>query len=192
MDDPVTCLFHDHLKSLAKHSKNIDAKRACELAPSVTALAASCMNTSSGQQRRLSARHPLTAMMMAKQFIRSQLSSPDLSPEVIAKGIGVSRSKLYQLFEGNAGGVSTFVREQRLRKALSLLSNSEFGSYSIYEIALECGFKSDNSFIRSFRERYGFTPGEIRNQAQVEHRLFGIANRRRNNDYEHWINNLAG
>lgn len=192
MDDPVTCVFHDHLRSLAKHTKSIDAKRACELAPSVTALAASCMNTSPGERRRMSARHPLTAVMMAKQFIRSHLSSPDLSPEFIAKGVGVSRSKLYQLFEGNAGGVSTFVREQRLRKALSLLSNSEFDGYSIYEIALECGFKSDNSFIRSFRERYGLTPGEIRSQAQIEHSLFRAADSRKNNDYEHWINNLAG
>jgi len=192
MEDPVTCLLHDHMKSLAKHTKNIDAKRASELAPSVTAMAASCMNTTPGNRQRLSNRHPLTATMMVKQFIRSHLSSADLSPEFIAKGVGVSRSKLYQLFENHEGGVATFVRQQRLRKALSLLSNSKFDGHSIYDIALECGFNSDNSFIRSFREHYDFTPGEIRNQAQIEHGLFQITGGPQNNNYEHWLNNLAG
>ncbi|MEK9816942.1 MAG: hypothetical protein VW447_07520, partial [Limnobacter sp.] len=56
---------------------------------------------------------------------------------------------------------------------------------------LECGFSSDASFIRAFRDKYDATPGEVRNGAaphlRKNHCIIGLAD----TQFEHWIHELG-
>lgn len=108
------------------------------------------------------AKAPIAAAQFdrARRFINSNLRSPNLTPELICLGIGVSRRQLYYLFEQH-GGVATFIRNRRLAACYSALTKTSEKKL-ISQIAYEYGFTNLSSFYRQFNARYGFAPSEAR------------------------------
>ncbi|HZC38957.1 MAG TPA: helix-turn-helix transcriptional regulator, partial [Sphingomicrobium sp.] len=66
------------------------------------------------------------------------------------------------LFESEGTSFSEFVREERLKRAHRMLISRRFDHYRISEIAYEVGFNDLSYFNRSFRRRFGCSPGETR------------------------------
>jgi two-component system response regulator YesN len=56
---------------------------------------------------------------------------------------------------------STFLKDFRLSHAKRLLSGTDM---RIYEIASEVGYSDSKYFNRVFKEKYGISPGEFRQQ----------------------------
>ena len=56
--------------------------------------------------------------------------------------------------------VSQYVAAVRVRRARLLIDNHP--ELSLIEIGHACGFQSQSSFIRCYRDHYGITPGEYR------------------------------
>ena len=84
----------------------------------------------------------------------------DLSLEVMAKQIGMSRSYFADRFK-QAMGVAPhqYVIQQRIERAKRLLKER---SLTISEIALECGFASQSHLNKVFRKYVGTTPRNYR------------------------------
>lgn len=101
-----------------------------------------------------------TVRQNATRLIEARLLDGDLDVDAVALAIGVSRSTLYRAFEP-VGGVRTFVQHRRLDRAHVVLRHRQGRSPSISEIAYGHGFASDAHFSRAFRNRFGFSPGEI-------------------------------
>jgi AraC-like DNA-binding protein len=131
-------------------------------------------------------------LLHAQSFIRSHLAAADLSPEMIAHGLGVSRASLYRAFEP-VGSVAAYVRELRLRKCAADIISVRYSSRQLSEIAHKWGFPDASHFSRLFKQRFGQTPGEAR------HTLAPFARRDRteldprvgDRRYEEWIAALA-
>ncbi|WP_456392877.1 AraC family transcriptional regulator [Nitratifractor sp.] len=94
--------------------------------------------------------------------------------EELAEELGVSRFHLQRIFRETFGSslyrrVSTI----RLEKAANLLLVNAGSTVS--EIALQCGYSSQSSFIKAFRQRFGMTPGAWRREGYREYsrRLLG-------------------
>src|SRR5690606_30926730 len=85
------------------------------------------------------------AIMQIKRFINANLHSSTLTADVIARRHGVSRSKLYMMFE-RYGGVAAYVRAQRLQHAFDALRDPRQRNRSLYDIALEAGYNNDAAF----------------------------------------------
>lgn len=84
----------------------------------------------------------------------------------LAREMGMSRSNLLRKVTRLTGqSVSQFIREVRLRNAMNLLKE---GSHNVSEVSYLVGFSSVSYFIKCFRERYGFPPGETSSQALSE------------------------
>ena len=96
----------------------------------------------------------------ANTLIQGALASPKLSPEWLAEQLGVSRSTLYRLYTP-LGGVRRQVQELRLLAAYEALSDP-LEPRRVKQIASDIGFSSAALFNRSFRERFGRTPGAYR------------------------------
>lgn len=94
------------------------------------------------------------------QFIRNNLKNPDLSPDLIAEGCGVSKRYLHDLFKDVNGTVSQRIRDQRLVTARDRLGN--VGNLTIAEVAYRFGFADQAQFSRLFKARFGLTPSEFR------------------------------
>lgn len=96
----------------------------------------------------------------AQAVILSQLSNPDLSPEIVADSIGISKRYLHELFAEVNCTVSQFVREQRLHAARDLLQMANPGPLS--DIAYRFGFSDQAQFSRLFKAMFGQTPSSYR------------------------------
>jgi AraC-like DNA-binding protein len=57
----------------------------------------------------------------------------------------------------------TYVNEIRLERSLHFLRDLR---YNVTDVACLCGFTDVQYFIRCFRERFGFTPGEYRKRSE--------------------------
>jgi AraC-like DNA-binding protein len=188
--EPMVQLLRDHMISLKKLSSRITARQAVEIAPATVGLAAACLNAAISPDSPHQASGIVFAQITkARRFVEANITNPNLSVEAICIEVGVSRSKLYELFE-SFGGIARYVRERRLRRALLALTDATTCHHSIYDIALASGYTNDAAFVRAFRRRYGLTPKDVRRMgaaraaARVEHE--GVDRR-----HEDWVRHLA-
>lgn len=92
----------------------------------------------------------------AEAVIRRNLSSADLSPEVVADACGISKRYLHELFAGRNGTVSQFIRDARLDAARDALDMPDPGPLS--DVAYRFGFADQAQFSRLFKAKFGETP----------------------------------
>ena len=118
----------------------------------------------------------LTDLVSAISSVKSQKENPiiekvclyidenldkDLSLEVLASVADVSTFYLSKLFkEEKTENIINFVTNKRLDRARLLLSDSK---YSIKEVAAFTGYNDQNYFSRLFKNKFGISPSEFRN-----------------------------
>ncbi|WP_457597585.1 AraC family transcriptional regulator [Hydrogenimonas sp.] len=85
----------------------------------------------------------------------------DISVEELARRAHVSRFHFQRLFKEVFGrNVHETIQSIRLEKAANLLVVNRHATIS--QVAKECGYTSQTSFIRLFKARFGMTPGKWR------------------------------
>jgi AraC-like DNA-binding protein len=94
--------------------------------------------------------------------IQASLGDPALSIGEVARRHGISASYARRLFAAEGTSFAHYVLEQRLMRAHRLLTDPRQRQQSISSIAYEVGFGDLSYFNRSFRQRYGATPSDIR------------------------------
>ncbi|WP_422403112.1 response regulator [Pseudomonas sp. GZD-209] len=85
-----------------------------------------------------------------------------LTPELaeLAIQVGTNTKRLNEAFKQCVGvTVFEFLREERMKEACRLLSNTGLTAQAI---GLEIGYTSGANFSTAFRERYGMTPNQYR------------------------------
>lgn len=93
------------------------------------------------------------------RYIHRHLEMP-LKVSSLAHQVGWSRWQFQRVFGAQTGlSVAQYVRELRLSRAAETLLTS---SSRQLDIALDCGFDSEVSFSRAFKQVFGCTPGEYR------------------------------
>lgn len=112
--------------------------------------------------RREAAQGPADAVATARiaRIITERLGDPLLTPDKLCRAVGVSRSRLYRMFEP-AGGISNYVRRKRLLKTRDILADSS-DRRSISGIAEEWGFTDASTYSRMFKLEFGISPKEAR------------------------------
>lgn len=100
----------------------------------------------------------------ATDYLRQHIKSPP-SPEILAKIVGANEKRLNQAFHARfAMPVFAWLREERLRQARELLTNTEA---SIANIADHLGYSSQANFAKAFRERFSCSASDLRNQLKL-------------------------
>lgn len=95
----------------------------------------------------------------AKQIVLAHLSDENFGVAELADAMHMSRSNLLRKCKKQTQlSASQFIREIRLEQAKRILQDSE---NTVSEVAYQVGFGSASYFIKCFREKYGFPPGEI-------------------------------
>lgn len=96
----------------------------------------------------------------ALRQIEARYSDPTLSVATIARNVNVSPDYLGRLFQGHLGrSVIEVLNRQRVETAARLLDDSHL---SVYEVALECGYRATKGLDKWFKELKGVTPTEWR------------------------------
>jgi len=100
--------------------------------------------------------------VVARAHVQQHLADPDLSPKSVAAACGISTSYLHRLFGTEQLTVAAYIREQRLRTALELLTSSTHRRMSIAEVGITCGITDPARFSRIVRARFGAAPRDLR------------------------------
>ena len=93
-----------------------------------------------------------------QKVLAEHLTNSDFSAELFCKHLGMSRMQLHRKLMAFTGlSASAFIRSQRLKQAVHILSTSDA---SINEVAYSVGFNTPSYFIKCFKEAYKKTPLE--------------------------------
>ena len=110
--------------------------------------------------------HAIATDETIRRYIDRHLTSPDLTPETLARQFRLSRAQLYRTFPDD-GGVQAYIRTQRLRRCFQTIADPAHAGRGIGDIALSFGFVSEAHFSRVFRQTFGLKPSEVRTQASM-------------------------
>jgi AraC family transcriptional regulator len=85
----------------------------------------------------------------------------DINMDELAENFNLSKFYMHKIFKEIFGrNIYESIKSIRLQKASSLLLTNKYST--ITEIAALCGYSSQTSFIRVFKERFSLTPTEWR------------------------------
>lgn len=99
----------------------------------------------------------------AKSYIRQHLTEPALQAEQVAQALGLSGRHLNRLFQAECQTtVTRYIRQQRLLAARHDLSDAGLQGQEVGLIAYKWGFSSQSHFTRLFRQAFGQTPMQCR------------------------------
>jgi AraC-like DNA-binding protein len=103
-------------------------------------------------------RTDMERLMTAREILLSRLENPPSILE-LSRLIQMNDCKLKRAFKARFGQtVYSFVREQRLERAFSLLVS---GGCNVSESAFAVGYTNVSHFSEAFRARFGVNPGRI-------------------------------
>lgn len=130
-------------------------------------------------------------MERARRYVQRNLNAADLTPDAMCRALGISRTRLYQLFEAS-GGVNHYIQRRRLLAAHAALSDPE-ETRRIIDIAQDVGFTSAANFSRAFTKEFGYSPREARNAPNISHfaHPLSVAERERHSSFEDWLKMLG-
>ncbi|GAA4271206.1 two-component regulator propeller domain-containing protein [Aquimarina gracilis] len=98
------------------------------------------------------------------KYINESLSDPDLSVEILASQLHLSRSQFYRKIKTLTGQTANqFLRNIRLQRAKQIL---EKGYDNISDVCYQVGFSSPSYFTKCFKNHFGVLPTEIESEKQ--------------------------
>ena len=105
-------------------------------------------------------------MQRVMEVINENIGDSDLSVDMIAQKVGISRVHLHRKMKELTNQTPhSFIRNIRLQQAAKLLKN---GKQSITEVMYACGFSNSASFSTMFKNLYGCSPREYMQNATKE------------------------
>ncbi len=94
--------------------------------------------------------------------IESDFADPELSPELVARQVGISKRYLQTLLAGSGTSFIAELNATRLERASEILTDPRAAGLPIADVAFRCGFLDPGYFTRLFRKRFGITPRQWR------------------------------
>lgn len=158
--DGLGGLFGDFMCSLQRRLPAITVKDLPYLVEAMRTMITACLVPSGDNIAAARETISQTVLERARLLILRDLYSPVLGPTSLCLQLGISRSKLYFLFEP-LGGVGHYIRRRRLLAAHHILSDSS-DMRTIGELAKLLCFSDTATFSRAFRSEFGCTPSDIR------------------------------
>ena len=107
-------------------------------------------------------------MRRLMKVISANMDNPELSVEMLADEVGISRVHFYRKMKDLTGqSPRDFIKSVRLQEAARLLASKKI---DITGVAVATGFKTLSTFSTSFKEMYGKSPSEFMKSKADEHK----------------------
>ncbi len=157
-------VLSDFFIALERRLPTIEAKDMARVVDGVRALIVACLAPTADRLCEASPLIATTVLERARQVVHKNLHSPRLGADLLCAQLGISRSKLYRLFEP-MNGVSRYILRQRLVAAHKALSDP-LENRSMATLADHYCFPDAATFSRAFRKEMGCSPSEVRAEAR--------------------------
>lgn len=151
-------LLHGFVQALDPALPEVDDGEAAALVDEVFHLLAA--HAAAQRDGRADARRSLVER--AQRDARERIADPELTPAALARTQRVSPRTLQRAFADAGSGVMRWLRDERLARCAAALADPGLDARDIAGIAVAHGFRDVPAFCRSFKARYGCTPGDWR------------------------------
>jgi AraC-like DNA-binding protein len=115
-----------------------------------------------GEDHQASERLGRARMDSIGQYLRRHFADPELSPNDVARAIGVSRRYLHKLFALETRSFRQELIALRIEACLKAFADKQQAGKTIAEIAFAAGYTDISQFNRHFRRLRGTTPSSTR------------------------------
>ncbi len=157
-------LLGDHLMSLFRNLSTLREQDVPHVVQSTLQLITAAVSPTDDTVREASSPIRNALRVRVQHYIDTHLLDRDLAPDRICRDIGLSRAKLYQLFEGG-GGIMRQIQRKRLQRVYQVLADLSRPRAGIAEIAWRHGFSNEKYFYQLFKAEFGHTPTETLERA---------------------------
>ena len=156
---PAARMLGGMLPRMAASADEISAEDAPRLEAALSSMLTACLMGL--EMRPATTRQQLETARRARvvALVDAALGDTELSPGMLVKRSGISRSELYRCF-APIGGIARVIQQRRLRQAYRELVRVD-APPSVSRIGEAVGFYDPSSFTRAFRREFGCTPSEV-------------------------------
>jgi AraC-like DNA-binding protein len=189
LSDNLASVLVDYLKSVEMRLGSLTAEDLPRIVSTTRDIILACLSQIPARGQATDQQMNVALMERARQYIQRGLHSPDLTPDMLCRELGISRTRLYQLFEPN-GGVLHYIQKRRLNTAHAVLSDQS-NTQRIADIAESVGFMSLASFSRAFSNEFGYSPREARNVPSPLFAKRTVADTEASRSFNDWLRLLG-
>ncbi len=158
----LTPVVIDLFKSLTLKTEKLSETEQYTLAESFLELSAAVIRSSvESEDQGNKAKHS-ALMCRILSHLEKHYTDYQITPEKVARDNGISIRYLHSLFHQSGSTVSKWIWERRLKATREDLLDPAMLQERISEIAFKRGFNDPAHFSRSFKERYGLSPSQLR------------------------------
>lgn len=126
--------------------------------------------------KKITENHHIQIANDAMYYIYKHIDT-DINIDELAQSFNISKIHFHTIFKKQMGkNIYATIKSIRLQKASNLLLTNK--SSTITQIANMCGYSSQTSFIRAFKQKFHQTPTKWRNGGFKEHSLKTLKNSR--------------
>lgn len=159
-------LLGHFLRNLARVLPGLTPAELPQITAAVRAMVGACVVPSADRIVLAAAQIDATRLDRIRRIVRRNIESPELGTGMLCGALGISRTQLYRLLQGE-GGVAHYIRRLRLEACHARLSDPSSAG-TIAGIAARLGFEDASQFSRAFRREFGATPRDVRAAALAE------------------------
>jgi AraC-like DNA-binding protein len=152
-------------KSLAFETDKLNETDRFTLTNTLLELMGSVIRSTTHKKGTIQHRNQAKLMCRILAFMDENYSDCELTPEKVAKANGISMRYLHRLFQQSGMGVSKWIWDRRLKACREDLLDPAKAAMRISEIAFARGFNDPAHFSRSFRDKFGISPSDLRRKA---------------------------
>jgi AraC-like DNA-binding protein len=158
---PLGGMLGQHLLGLEARAPAMNAREAAVLFDATVQLVAGCVGPTLEAREAVAGAMASALLARIRRSIDAHLGNPALGPDFLMQLHGLSRARLYRLFEPH-GGVADYIRRRRLARCFLDLASPAEREVKVAAIGYRWGFGNEASFSRAFRSRFGLTPSDVR------------------------------
>lgn len=149
------------MKSAISDQSELSDRCARVLSHSLLSFIGEVINDNLQTEAGTSTRGRRMILRRAQEFIEEHIHDDDLTPAMIAKGVGISSRYLSDIFAAEGMSPMRWVRQRRLEMCRMELERRGAGQQLICEVAYSMGFTNVSSFNRAFKAQFGLSPREL-------------------------------
>jgi AraC family transcriptional regulator, positive regulator of tynA and feaB len=159
----VTANFIRNVVQEAENMSNWDISALSEQSLDLFTLSLASLNPQSYSLSRSRS----AALQSIKDFVASHLSNPKLDTAMVVTGTGFSARYINDVLNDNDTSLMRYILQRRLERCSKDLLSLLHTNQNISEIALNWGFNDLSHFSRTFKQKYGCTPNQYRQDYSV-------------------------
>jgi AraC-like DNA-binding protein len=163
-DRPLERLAYEFLLGMSKTIDHVDPATAIRLLDQGLDLVAMAFADRMHERSTDQSFHRSALLYRLKNYILTHLHDPELSMPRAATAVGISPRYASDLMAAERTSFRSYVQAQRLERCKRDLSDPAYASRHVSEIAFAWGFNDLAHFSRIFKQRFGASPRECREQ----------------------------